>query len=93
VHVVVDRTFASAIESEGVDYRYASAQLFSVTLPPDVAERCVALAARLGLLLAGIDLIESVEGGWYCLEANPSPAFTAFDHDGAIALAVADLLS
>jgi glutathione synthase/RimK-type ligase-like ATP-grasp enzyme len=92
-HVVGDRTFACAVESEGVDYRYASARLFPVTLPPDVAERCIALASRLGLLLAGIDLIEGEDGDWYCLEANPSPAFTAFDHGGAIAAAVVELLS
>jgi len=93
VHVVADRTFACAVESEGVDYRYASARLVPVTLPAEVAGRCVSLARRLGLLLAGIDLIEDADGDWYCLEANPSPAFTAFDHDGAIADAVADLLS
>ena len=92
-HVAGDRTFACAVESEGVDYRYAEARLHPVTLPPDVAARCVTLASRLGLLLAGIDLIEGEDGDWYCLETNPSPAFTAFDDDGAIALAVADLLS
>ena len=93
VHVVGDRTFACAVETEGVDYRYAPARLYAVALPAEVAERCVALASHLSLLLAGIDLIEGEDGEWYCLEANPSPAFSAFDRDGAIAGAVAELLS
>ena len=87
-----DRTFACAVETEGVDYRYAPARLYAVALPAEVAERCVALASRLGLLLAGIDLIDGEDGEWYCLEANPSPAFSAFDRNGAIAGAVAELL-
>ena len=93
VHVVGDRTFACAVESEGVDYRYAPARLHAVPLPADVVERCVALASHLGLLLAGIDLIEGEDSEWYCLEANPSPAFTAFDANGSIADALAELLS
>ncbi len=94
VHVVGDKTFACAIESDGVDYRYASSKIAAVTLPANVAATCVTLTARLKLLLAGIDLIAAEDGGaWYCLEANPSPAFTAFDHDNAIARALADLLA
>jgi glutathione synthase/RimK-type ligase-like ATP-grasp enzyme len=92
-HVVADRTFACAIDSTDVDYRYGSAQVTRISLPLDVAAACVALAERLGLLLAGIDLIAGDDGAWYCLEANPSPAFPVFDHDQAIARALADMLA
>jgi RimK-like ATP-grasp domain len=94
VHVVRDAVFACAVRSEGVDYRYAASSIEAIALPADVAERCIALAQRLGLLLAGIDLIETPAGDWYCLEVNPNPAFSFFDHSGAdvIAHAVAGLL-
>jgi glutathione synthase/RimK-type ligase-like ATP-grasp enzyme len=91
-HVVGARTFACAIESDRIDYRYGSSTLASVELPGEIAARCVDLAGRLGLLLAGVDLIAGDDGTWYGLEVNPSPAFTAYDHDGAIASAVTELL-
>lgn len=94
VHVIGDRTIACAVESEGIDYRYAPSQLEPVTLPSDIAARCVALTRRLHLLLSGIDLIVTDAGDWYCLEVNPNPGFTAFDlWNEEIARAVADLLT
>ncbi len=94
VHVVRQATFACAIESEAVDYRYAPAGLSPVDLPPEIASRCAALTERLGLLLAGIDLMVTPAGEWYCLEANPNPAFSYFDRSDEkdIARAVAELL-
>ena len=94
VHVIGDRTIACAVESDGIDYRYASSRLEPVTLPPDIAARCVALTRRLHLLLSGVDLIVTPTGDWYCLEANPNPGFIAFDlwNDEEIARAVTELL-
>jgi len=92
VHVVGDDCFACAIETEGTDYRYAPSRMTSITLPYDVAQRAVALTRRLGLYLAGLDLILTPSAEWYCLEANPNPAFASFGHADAIAQAVARLL-
>ncbi len=94
VHVVGDQAIACAIESEGTDYRYASARMTPIVLPGDVAARCVALTRNLGLVLSGIDLIVTPRGEYYCLEANPSPAFACFDIDSehSIAQAVAETL-
>jgi glutathione synthase/RimK-type ligase-like ATP-grasp enzyme len=94
VHVVGERAFACAVESEGIDYRYAPSRLEPVALPSDIAARCVALTHRLNLLLSGLDLIVTDGGDWYCLEVNPNPGFTAYDlwNDGEIARAVAELL-
>jgi glutathione synthase/RimK-type ligase-like ATP-grasp enzyme len=94
VHVVGQRTFACVIESDGVDYRYASSRIVLVELEESVARRCVALTRRLGLLVSGIDLIVTPAGDWYCLEVNPNPGFTAFDRsqEQVIAGAVAELL-
>ena len=44
----------------------------------EVAERCVALTADLGLEFAGIDLKITPDGEVYCFEVNPSPAYTYF---------------
>lgn len=79
VHVIGDQTVACAIDSEGTDYRYAPSQIEPFDLPDDIAKRCVALSRRLGLVLAGIDLIRTPQGEYYCLEANPSPAFSCFE--------------
>lgn len=89
VHVVGRRVFTSRILSEAVDYRYGSAAIIPGTLPDDVALRCVLLTRSLGLELAGLDLRRTPEGRWFCLEANTSPVWSAYDEDGAIARALA----
>jgi glutathione synthase/RimK-type ligase-like ATP-grasp enzyme len=83
VHVVGDEVFPCLVDSGADDYRYAARQgamteISACTLPDDVAARCRALSARLGLPLAGIDLRITPEGEWYCFEVNPSPCFTYY---------------
>lgn len=48
----------------------------------------------MGLLLAGIALRRTPEGGWVCFEVNPSPGFSFYEEATGqpIAAAVADLL-
>lgn len=85
VHVVGAEVFATSVTTSATDYRYAlrqveePARLSATDLAADVAERCVALAADLGLEFAGIDLKPHPDGGWYCFEVNPSPAYTYFE--------------
>jgi hypothetical protein len=84
VHVVGRNVFATAITTTATDYRYATAQvdepahLQAYELDDEVAERCVALTADLGLEFAGIDLKITPDGEVYCFEVNPSPAYTYF---------------
>ena len=92
VHVVGPECFACAIETTGADYRYAPSQMASRTLPSTIAERCVALSRRLGLTLAGLDLIRTPAGDWYCLEVNPNPAFMSFPAGDQVARALAHVL-
>ena len=100
VHVVGDSLFCSSINSDADDYRYAAAEGANVDvrpspLPEDCAGNCRALAARLGLRVAGIDLRLAPTGEWYCFEINPSPAFTFYEVGGepySIASALAELL-
>src|SRR5262249_33993705 len=61
VHVVGQQVFATKILSQATDYRYAcregsDAELCAVELSDELTEKCVKLAARLDLPLAGIDL-------------------------------------
>lgn len=77
--------FATAITSPVVDYRYATsltgqnAGYAALDISPELANRCLELAARLELAFAGIDLKITPEGAVYCLEVNPSPAYAAYE--------------
>lgn len=100
VHVVGDRWFATAIESDADDYRYAarsgdSTHMAATDIPQALGERLVALSHSMGLLLSGIDLRADRHGEWYCFEVNPSPGFSYFeDMTGQpIAAAIVELLA
>lgn len=99
VHTVGARVFATCISAATIDYRYAYKQgeqetLEEVGIVDDLADKCLALAARLGLEFAGIDLKVTDDGDVYCLEVNPSPAFSYYErHTGQpISRAVAEHL-
>lgn len=100
VHVVGGNVFATAVETEATDYRYAhkqnsEANLRAVELEDDLAEKCVSLAAELGLAFAGIDLKITPDEQIYCFEVNPSPGFSYFEinTEQPIAAAVAQYLA
>jgi glutathione synthase/RimK-type ligase-like ATP-grasp enzyme len=99
VHVVGERVFATEIESTAVDYRYArrdqlEARLSAISLPSDVAERCVAVSRELGLPLCGIDLRRRPDGGHVCFEVNPMPGYSYYESETGqpISEALVDLL-
>lgn len=95
VHVVGDEVFATAVVSQAVDYRYGESELATVALEAGVAERCIALAQALELPFAGVDLRIAPDGTVYCLEVNPSPAYSFYEAATGqpIAQAVARLLA
>lgn len=99
VHIVGDEVYTCEVVSKADDYRYAGRQGIGVEirpydLPEDCAERCRALAARLNLTVAGMDLRRTTGGIWYCFEVNPSPGFTYYQSatHQPIAEAIARLL-
>jgi glutathione synthase/RimK-type ligase-like ATP-grasp enzyme len=100
VHTVGDVVFATRIETDAVDYRYAHLDgldvvMTPVTLPAAVKTACLRAARELGLLFAGIDLKETPEGEYVCFEINPCPGFTYYErHTGQqISAALAGLLN
>jgi glutathione synthase/RimK-type ligase-like ATP-grasp enzyme len=99
VHTVGERVFATRIESEAVDYRYAhadglTAKLEPVTLPRTVEAACLRLARAFDLLFAGIDLKRTPDGEFFCFEVNPCPGFLYYERHTRqpISTALADLL-
>lgn len=88
VHTIGSMIFATAIDTEATDYRYARSEEYSVSLratqlPPQFQERCLSLAATLKLDFAGIDLKITPRNEVYCFEVNPSPAFSYYQlHTG-----------
>ena len=100
VHTVGDAVFATRIETEAVDYRYAhldglNVVMTPVTLPQAVNAACLRVARDLDLLFAGIDLKETPDGEFVCFEVNPCPGFIYYErHTGQpISAALADLLN
>jgi len=94
VHVVGERVVCTRVDSDATDYRYAgregmAARMQPDRLPPELARRCVGLAAGMGLELAGIDLKRRPDGEYVCFEVNPSPAYSCFDRESAEAVAEA----
>lgn len=83
VHVIGEDVFATEIISDRIDYRYARKQggettLRAVEIADDLAARCVALTAELGLIFSGIDLRIGPDGTATCFEVNPSPAYSYY---------------
>jgi hypothetical protein len=95
VHVVGQAVFAAAIESDATDYRYASRQtgvdpvITATELDRTTGARCVQLAQRLELPLAGVDLRLTAEGRYVCFEVNPSPAFSYYEQRTGLPIAEA----
>jgi glutathione synthase/RimK-type ligase-like ATP-grasp enzyme len=99
VHTVGDLLFATRIDSEAVDYRYAQDEGLPVrmeptTLPPAAAAACLRVAREFRLLFAGIDLKQTPTGEYYCFEVNPSPGFLVYEQNSGqpISSALAELL-
>lgn len=101
VHTVGEEVFATIVETDAVDYRYASRQIgrgadfAPYELDDELAERCLRLAVGLGLDVAGLDLKLPPDGRVICLEVNPSPVFSYYERNTGqpIADAVARLLA
>jgi len=101
VHTIDTRVFATEVVSNVTDYRYAhlhrngETTLSPTQLPDKLADRCLRLSRTLGLAFAGIDLKVTPDERVYCLEVNPSPAFSYYESNTGqpIAEAVARFLS
>lgn len=79
VTVVDEDVFSAAIETDGSakvdwrrEYHTPHVRFSSEELPPSVTARCRSTVQQLGLRYAGNDLIETAEGEFVFLEANPN---------------------
>ena len=80
VHVIGDEVFAHKILASDADYRYdKQAEITAFELDPKIRTRCIAVARRLGMEIAGVDLRCTPDGDAYCFEVNPSPAFSWYE--------------
>jgi hypothetical protein len=85
VHTIGPSVFASVVESCALDYRYAhltqgeEIRMAPIELECALARRCIELADRLGLEMAGLDLKAAPDGTIYCFEVNPSPAYSYYE--------------
>jgi hypothetical protein len=100
VHIAGNKLFATKVNTNAVDYRYAhkygkKTELEACRLPAKVRKQCFALSERLKLPLTGIDLLHTPDDEWYCFEANPNPGFSYFEHHTGqpISKAIADYLA
>ena len=102
VTVVGTRVFAAAIHSQASNHtrydwrRYddARTRITPFALPPEVADRCVALVSALGLCYGAIDLVLTPDDRFVFLEINPNGQYLWIElaTDLPISDAVADLL-
>ena len=86
VHVVGETVFATGIDTDSVDYRYANrdgleVEMHPAELPAEIVEACLVLSKNLDLPLCGIDLKVTPAGQWYCFEVNPSPAYSYYEQE------------
>jgi hypothetical protein len=83
VHVCGDFLWPLLIEGkDAIDYRYATKQyiIYKETfLEESVKKFCASLAHIERNILIGIDFIVS-QTGYYCLESNPGPGWSMFNH-------------
>lgn len=83
VHVCDDTFWALEVESKDcIDYRYASKGTIKyreVPLPKEIKNFCKSIAQYENNQLIGVDLMKS-ENAYFCLESNPGPGWSTFNH-------------
>jgi glutathione synthase/RimK-type ligase-like ATP-grasp enzyme len=92
VHVIGETVHTLRIQSNCDDYRYAArngaqVKATEVELDPPIAQSLRTIVRQMGLWVAGVDLRRTPAGEIYCLEINPSPAFTYYEGLAGIRLA------
>jgi hypothetical protein len=79
VHVAGAVCHATEVDGIGVDYRFDGSRSYrKCDVPDEIAQRCVDIARREALLLAGFDFRVDGDGRWWCLEVNPMPSFIPY---------------
>jgi hypothetical protein len=80
VHTFGASCVSLLVKSSCIDYRSdPNVRFEQIRLPAHVDRACIAAAQTEGLEFAGVDLIQSLDGRWVILEANPAPAYHFFE--------------
>lgn len=83
VHVCGKTIWALKVENKDcIDYRYASKgtiEYRQVRLPKEIRAFCRAIAQYENNRLVGVDLMKS-KNFYFCLESNPGPGWSTFNH-------------
>lgn len=90
VHVCGKMIWALKIENKDcIDYRYASKGTIKyrqVQLPKKIKAFCHSIAQYENNQLIGVDLMKS-KNSYFCLESNPGPGWSTFNHSSKIEFA------
>lgn len=78
--LVVGDTALGAVrkEGEGVTQNYAQGATFEPVDVPELEVPAATIAQRLGIEVAGVDIIETSDGDYYEIECNRCPQFKGF---------------
>ncbi len=77
ITVVGDKVFAAKVDSQTdpetlTDWRKKKLKFSACEIPKELASQCRALVSKLNLSFGAIDMVKSVDGGYYFLEINPN---------------------
>lgn len=83
VHTVGGTAFATSIQAEGIDYRFAEGPRIheAIEMPEQIAALCHSFAHSENMVIAGFDFRLTETGKWYCLEMNPIPTFLPYEFE------------
>jgi glutathione synthase/RimK-type ligase-like ATP-grasp enzyme len=92
IHVFGDVVHALRIRGTCDDYRYpadhdAPLEVEQADVAPCWTAQLRSVVRQMGLVVAGIDFRVTPSGEMYCLEINPSPAFTYYEQLAGVSLA------
>lgn len=90
VHVCDNTVWALRVENKDcIDYRYASKGTIKyqqIQLPKNIKAFCLAISQYEDNRLVGVDLMK-LNNTYFCLESNPGPGWSTFNHSSKIEFA------
>jgi glutathione synthase/RimK-type ligase-like ATP-grasp enzyme len=94
VTVVGNSVFAASVDSQldietSVDWRRKKIKFALYKLPTVIEKKCIELTKKLGLSFGAIDIVKSVNGGYFFLEINPNGQWAWIEIDTGLCISEA----